>query len=205
MKDSYHLTCISNFTYGLIIHSEYANVLYQTIQKMLDTSYISNNIIFNAECVIPLKDINQLSHQSCIKLIDDLSKQLFYLNKLGYGFYGLDIDSILVIDKTFVFCSAQYLLTLDNNALLFVSPIKLPTFTNPEIVKLTSLPAKINLKCIYYSLGSLVTFLLLNKKLLVGASEQTENILRPIINTKIYWFLKRCLDDDINNRQLLLI
>lgn len=205
MKESYHLTCISNFTYGLIIHSEYSNILYQTIQQMLDTSYISNNIIFNAECVIPLKDISKLSHQSCIKLIDDLSKQLSYLNKLGYGFYGLDIDSILVIDKTFVFCSAQYLLPLDNNVLLFVSPINLPTFTNPEIDKLTSLPARINIKCIYYSLGSLITFLLLNKNLLVGASEQTENILRPIINTKIYWFLKRCLDDDINNRQLLLI
>lgn len=204
MKTSYHLTSISKFTYSLTIHGEYADVLYKVIQPMLDTSYITNNILFTAEHVMSLKE-SQLSHHSCIKIIDDLSKQLFYLNKLGYGFYGIDVDNILIIDKTFIFCSVQYLLPLDNNDILFVSPINIPTFSNPELDKLTSLPYKINTKCFYYSLGALITFLLLNKNLLVGNSEQIDIILHPIINTKIYWFLKRCLHNNIDNRQLLLI
>ena len=49
----------------------------------------------------------------------------------------------------------------------------------------------------------------MNKYLLVGnefkTSKEIDNILQPINNTKIYWFLKRCLDDDINNRKLLLV
>jgi hypothetical protein len=185
---------------------------------MLKSSYYddeTNSIFFSAENVIPLKkyilDKNdkKLSYATCIKLIDDLSKQLFCLNKLGYGFYGFDINDILVIDNTFIFCSTQHLLELYNNDIIFTSLIKKPYFSNPELFKLTSLPSKINHKCCYYSLGLLVVFLLMNKYLLVGnefkTSKEIDNILQPINNTKIYWFLKRCLDDDINNRNLLLV
>ena len=45
--------------------------------------------------------------------------------------------------------------------------------------------------------------------LLVGnefkTSEEIDKILEPLFNTKIYWFLKRCFDDEINNRKLLLV
>jgi hypothetical protein len=177
--------------------------------------YETNSIFFSAENVIPLKKYildeknKRISHATCIKLIDDLSKQICYLNKIGYGFYGFDINDILIIDNSFIFCSSQYLLELDNDNIIFTSPIKLPYFSNPELLKLTSLPSKINYKCCYYSLGLLVVFLLLNNYLLVGNElkmfEEIDKILQPLHNTKIYWFLKRCLDDDINNRKLLLV
>ena len=68
---------------------------------------------------------------------------------------------------------------------------------------------EISKKCCYYSLGLLVVFLIMNKYLLVGnefkTSKEIDNIIQPLYNTKIYWFLKRCLDDDINNRKLLLV
>jgi hypothetical protein len=58
-------------------------------------------------------------------------------------------------------------------------------------------------------LGLLIVFLLLDKYLLVGnelkSAEEINKILEPLYNTKIYWFLKRCLEDDINNRYLLLV
>jgi len=218
MAKSYELTTINDFTYNLKINGEFEDQLYYTINKILKSSYYddeTNSIFFSAENVIPLKkyilDKNdkKLSYATCIKLIDDLSKQLFCLNNLGYGFYGFDINDILVIDNTFIFCSTQYLLELYNNIIIFTSLIKKPYFSNPELFKLTSLPSKINHKCCYYSLGLLVVFLLMNKYLLVGnefkTSKEIDNILQPINNTKIYWFLKRCLDDDINNRKLLLV
>ena len=84
-----------------------------------------------------------------------------------------------------------------------------PYFSNPEIIKLTTLPAEINYKCCYYSLGVLVVFCLLNNYLLVGneikSVEEIENIIKPLLNTKIYWFIKRCLYENIDKRQLLLI
>ena len=218
MKKSYELTTINDFTYNLKINGDFEEQLYYAINKILKSSYYdydTNSIFFSAENVIPLKkyilDKNdkKISYATCIKLIDDLSKQLFCINKLGYGFYGFDINDILVIDNTFIFCSTQYLLELDNTNIIFTSLIKKPYFSNPELIKLTSLPAKINHKCCYYSLGLLVVFLLMNKYLLVGnefkTSKEIDNILQPINNTKIYWFLKRCLDDDINNRKLLLV
>ena len=221
MAKSYELTTINDFTYNLKINGDFEDQLYYTINKMLKSSYYddeTNSIFFSAENVISLKQYildkndKKLSYATCIKLIDDLSKQLFCLNDLGYGFYGFDINDILVIDNTFIFCSTQYLLELDesdNTNIIFTSLIKKPYFSNPELFKLTSLPAKINHKCSYYSLGLLVVLLIMNKYLLVGnefkTSKEIDNILQPINNTKIYWFLKRCLDDDINNRKLLLV
>jgi hypothetical protein len=151
-----------------------------------------------------------LSYSTCIKLIDDLSKQIFYLNKLGYGFYGFDIDDILTIDNTFIFSSTKHLLPLDtHNNIIFNAPIKQPYFLNPELYNITTLPYKIDHKCFYYSLGSFVVFCLLNTYLLVAnelkTSKEIDIIIQPLYNTKIYWFIKRTLDDDINKRRLLLI
>lgn len=209
---------INEFTYSLKINGDYINDLYNTIQKMLKSCHFdheTNSIFFSAENVISFKKYifnkknKKLSHGECIKVIDDLSKQIFYLHKLGFGFYGFDISDILTIDNTFIFCSTQFLLPLDSETIIFTSPIKHPYFSSPELFKLTSLPSEINYKCSYYSLGLLVVFLLLNTYLLVGnelkTSEEIDKILEPLYNTKIYWFLKRCLNDDINNRILLLV
>jgi len=216
--DTFVLAPINEFIYSLNIHGEYSEIIYKTIQQIIKTAqldYDTNTIFFSAENVISFKKYlfiqknKCLSYSKTIKLINDLSKQIFYLNKLGYCFYGFDIDDILVIDNTFIFCSTQYLLPLDNNDIIFTYPVLKPYFSNPEIFKLTTLPSKINHKCIYYSLGSLVVFSLLNNYLLVANElktvEEIENIIQPLYNTKIYWFIKRCLECDINKRRLLLI
>jgi len=45
--------------------------------------------------------------------------------------------------------------------------------------------------------------------LLVGneikTSDEIENVLASYKNTKIYWFIKRCLNEKIDKRKLLLI
>jgi hypothetical protein len=218
MINCYNLISINEFTYKLKINGNFSDQLYYTIEKTLKSAHFdngTNSIFFSAENVIPLKKYivdkknKTISYATCIKLIDDLSKQIFYLKELNYGFYGFDIDDILIIDDNFIFCSCKYLLELDNDNIMFTSPIKQPYFSNPELFKLTSLPSKINHKCCYYSLGSLVVFLLLNNYLLVGNElkkvEEINRIIQPLYNTKIYWFIKRCLDDDINNRKLLLV
>jgi hypothetical protein len=218
MVNTYDLKLINDYTYNLKINGNFEYQLYYIIEKMIKSSNYdddTNSIFFSAENVIPLKKYildqknKKISYATCIKLIHDLSKQLFCLNNLGYGIYGFDINDILIIDNTFILCSTQYLLELENNNIIFTSIIKKPYFSNPELFKLTSLPSKVNYKCCYYSLGLLVIFLLMNKYLLVGneikTTEEINKIIQPLYNTKIYWFLKRCLDDDINNRKLLLV
>ena len=218
MKFFYDLTQINEYTYSLKIHGHNIIPLYQTIINMLKNAYYDNEtetIIFTAENIKPLKNIlfnkndNKMGLNQCIKMIDELTKQISYLKTINYGFYGFDINDILVIDGIFLFCNTQYLYPLYKDNFLFIEPLSQPYFSSPEIIKLTILPTEINNKCSYYSLGVLVVFCLLNNYLLVSnelkTPEEIDNIMKPIFNTKIYWFLKRCLEPNLEKRVLLLI
>lgn len=218
MNFFYDLIQINEYTYSLKIHGHNIIPLYQTIINMLKNAYYDNEtetIIFTAENIKPLKNIlfnkndNKMGLNQCIKMIDELTKQISYLKTINYGFYGFDINDILVIDGIFLFCNTQYLYPLYKDNFLFIEPLSQPYFSSPEIIKLTILPTEINNKCSYYSLGVLVIFCLLNNYLLVSnelkTPEEIENIMKPIFNTKIYWFLKRCLEPNLEKRVLLLI
>lgn len=218
MSQKYNLLQINDYTFSLKINGDFHEQLYYIIQKVINTAQFdseTNTIIFSAENVISFKQFlleqknNKLSHLTCIKLIDDLSLQILYLKNKKFGFYGFDIDDILKIDNTFIFCSTKYLFPLDNDQFIFIFPIEQPYFSSPELFELTSLPFNINYKCSYYSLGALIVFSLLNIYLFIGnelkSSEEINKILEPLYNTKIFWFIKRCMDEDINKRKLLLV
>jgi hypothetical protein len=88
-------------------------------------------------------------------------------------------------------------------------PLKRPYFGNPELYGINVLPTQLNIKSIYYSVGALITFCIINKYLLVGneikSNEEIKNSLEPLKGRKVYWFLLRCLEDDVNKRVMLLI
>ena len=170
--------------------------------------FSAENVITFKQCLLKNRE-HIMELKQCIKMIDDIIKQISYLKSMNYGFYGFSINDILVVDGLFLFCNTQYLVPLQNENFIFIEPISTPYFSSPEIFKLRTLPSEINYKCCYYSLGLLVVFCLLNNYLLVGnelkTTEEIENILNPLFNTKIYWFIKRCIVPDINKRVLLLI
>ena len=206
---------MNDFTYSLKIHGENVEPIYKTIKKMIKSFHYeedTESIYFSAENVSIFTQYiknNKLQLKQCIKLIDDITKQMIYLKSMNYGFYGFDANDILVVDNLFLFCNTKNLLCLQEDNFMFIEPIVKPYFSNPEIIKLTTLPSVINYKCCYYSLGVLVVFCILNKYLLVGnelkSPEEVENILKPLLNTKIYWFIKRCLEPNVDKRILLLI
>ena len=211
----YDIKQINEFTYSLKIHGQYILPIYKTIKKMLKTAYYDSDtesIFFSAEKVITFKQYisnRKLEIKQCIKMIDELTKQMAYLKSMDYGFYGFGVNDILVVDNLFLFCSTQYLIPLQNDNFIFIEPISNPYFSSPEIIGITTLPSEINYKCCYYSLGVLVVFCLLNNYLLVGnelkSTKEIECILIPFLNTKIYWFIKRCLEPKVEKRILLLI
>jgi hypothetical protein len=182
----YQLIQINDTTFELIIEGEYYYPLCESIRKIIKLSYWNeetNKIQFNAESVIPFKQIR--NHY--VSIIHSLTKQIQILQQLGYGFYGCSIDNILFIDGQFLFCDPTYLLPMDNDHLLVIHPIDIPIFATLEVKKLTKLPSQIHFTCIYYSLATLLIFKLFN------TYSTDENTLKPIYNTKIYWFIKRCL------------
>jgi len=120
---------------------------------------------------------------------------------------------LVVNDSTFLILNLDYLFPLynkkENGSKIWTPIYVLPYFSNPELINLNVLPGTIYIQSLYYSIGVLVTFCLLNKYLLVANEikdwSTIDNILYQIKNTKIYWFLKRCLDDEPKKRRLLLI
>ena len=214
----YDIKPINEFTYSLKIHGQNIWQIYKIIIKMLKSAYYDSeteSIFFSAEKVMTFKQFllqnkeHKLELSQCIKMIDDLTKQMIYLKSINYGFYGFGPNDILVVDNLFLFCSTEYLFPITDDNFIFIEPITNPYFSSPEIIKLTILPSEINYKCCYYSLGILVVFCLLNKYLLVGnelkSVDEIEIIIKPFLNTKIYWFIKRCLEEKIDKRNLLLI
>ena len=211
----YEITSINEFTYALKLNGDNIYPLYQVIKKIIKTMHYdtkTSSVYFSAEKVLSFKEYllyQKRTHRKCIKIIDDLTKQILTLKEIGYGFYGFDLNDILTIDDHFIFCSSQHLLPIVDDKIGFYFPINKPYFCNPEILQLTILPSEISYNCVYYSLGVLVVLYLLNNYLLVGneikSVDEIEIILKPIYNTKIYWFIKRCLDENIDKRVLLLI
>jgi hypothetical protein len=215
---NYEIEQINDFIYSIKVHGENYLIekLYDSLKLTIKNSFCDDgSIFFSAESVKDLKSYLQennfkILQNKCIMLIDDLTKQIIYLRKKNYGFYGFNIEDILVLDDNkFIICSCQYLLPIIEDNIIFYSPITKPYFSNPEIININELPSKINYKCSYYSLGLLIIFCFLNKYLLKGNEINTEEEIEKHIiclkDTKIYWFLKRCLKTEIKKRELLLI
>jgi hypothetical protein len=175
-----------------------------------DQDQDQESISFTAESVKSLSTFlkkGKLTNQETIKMIHDLSKQIAYLETKLLAFYGYNLDDILIINNdTFFIASTKNLTRIEakNNSIYFYKPIIKPYFSNPELNELTKLPAKIDYRSSYYSLGALILFCSTNIYIFSELKE-TDTILSPIHYTKLYWFLKRCFHEDCKQRVLLFI
>ena len=141
-----------------------------------------------------------------------LSRQLSYLIKYeSKCFYTYDTNNIFVIDDNiFVYLSQEHLKHIKNDNICIYSPIaKSNNYLSPELSNSTTLPIIINYKTIFYSLGLLLIESLQSDE----QSEQSEqsisseldNKLDSFKETKLYYFLERCLKPHPNERYLLYI
>jgi hypothetical protein len=228
-KGDYSYSLVSKGEYSNILYSSIlkTGLLNRTnIPAFLDKN--TNTILFTAETVQTLSSYletikttttnpiskinsktkyNKMSEPECAKLIIHLTTQIKYLEDLNYVLYGYDLNDILVINgDTFIIANSNYILPVENNMFFFYNPNIMPFFSSLELLNLTSLPASIHYKSSYYSLGVLVVFCLLNRQLLETMNDKMiEAILSPVYYSKIYWFIKRCLNKNCEERVLLYI
>ena len=147
-----------------------------------------------------------------------LSTQLKYLiNNEHKCFYRYNPDNILVIDESkFVYLSIEDLLKIEPETenIEINTVISFDWFVSPEILKITSIPETVHYKTIYYSLGALIIYSLYSINILdirndhieedqEDQIDQIDQIIVTIKGTKLYYFLKRCLNKTIENRSLL--
>jgi hypothetical protein len=198
-------------------HQSKINELYESITKtnilsgaVLDDDDTNESIIFTAETVKQLSTFlkkGKLTNRLATKMIHDLSKQIAYLEENLLAFYGYDLDDIIVInDDTFFIANTKCMTKIDKKekCIFLNNPINMPYFSNPELNKLTKLPAKLDYRSGYYSLGALILFCSTNIYIFSELKE-IDVILSPIYYTKLYWFLKRCFHEKSEERILLFI
>ena len=147
--------------------------------------------------------INPISqhYSRSLKIIFFLSKQISYLLKFeSKCFYGLDPNNILVIDDTkFIYLSHDYLKDVKYNNIHIYNPIsKKNCYLSPELMQTTSLPIFLHYKTIFYSLGLLILDNLEDKT-------PEENLPNTIKDTKLFFFLQRCLHLTPEKRFLLYV
>ena len=229
----YSIQKIDDTTFSLFINeSLYRDDFYEffILTNSLPFAYINDDsLFFHAEKVCLLEDLLKSSSSSsscknyklnqtqCLHMIKSLSYQIKYFEEKGIAFLGFDIKDIIVInvnnisDCKFFIMGTQFATRFHSSSSFMdlLVPYEKPYFSSPEIIDLTKLPSKVHHKCCYYSLGALTVFCLLNEYLLKGNEvlhmDKIKTILKPIYLSKMYWFLIRCFNENVEERVLLYI
>ena len=180
-----------------------------------------------------LKDKLPLSYNDSIHLIYYLHLQQSFLERKGYGFSLITVEDIVIIydysnyvndldsdldldldsdyDIKFACINSSNIKQIDSKGYIrFITPFSRNShFYSPEIMELTNIPSKVSHKCFYYSLGILALYCLND---LNGIHDSNglnkfnkEYVLDTIKGTKLYWLIKRLIDNDISKRKLLMV
>lgn len=190
-----------------------------TKTKILQTATILDNgmsLIMKAHSIKTLDDYTRekLSYSLSLKMVYYLSKQLSYLiDYESKSFYTYDPKNILVIDNNFfLYLSLDHLKDMKNDNIHIYHPIKYPRrgkietsigssfedsnsvnyYLSPELTNVKTIPIIIHYKTIFYSLGLLLIDFL-------------SSSINSIKDTKLYYFIKRCLKHSPSERYLLYI
>ena len=149
--------------------------------------------------------LKKRNYQEVLLFVQHLVSQLEYLIKnTKHTFIGYNPRNIIVIDDNkFIYLSNEHLLPIENNKTISITcPFSHKDFFfSPELKKIKEIPTKVNYKTSYYSLACLIM------NIFQEEDQQDQQLLDslPIKNTKLYWLLQRCLNEDPNKRSILFI
>jgi hypothetical protein len=187
----------------------------------MSTSENYDIVSFNATSVVSFKQyqdgLKEMRYSSILKMVSDLSLQLDYLLKNSKTFLGYNPNNLIVVDgNKFIYISNEYLLDIDENEeVLITFPFSQNDFLmSPELYNIKELPANVHYKSSYFSLGSLIIYgVTRNMDFSIDEDDNpiyqkmnnTLEGLIPIQYSKLYWLLKRCLDEEPKKRSIIFI
>ena len=181
---NYDIKKITNHTYTISFSQSCPQLLNSILEShiLLAGCRINSNnnkITFHASNIKNLSEfmnyceekygVRKVQYNDALKIIWCLSQQIYFLEKLGFTFYKLDMKNIIVIDDTkFIYLDNEALIPIvktkeDKLMLEFFKPFKRNGFLSTEIRGIIQLPKLIDYRAIYQSLAQLIYFLLFNK------------------------------------------
>jgi len=214
------------------IHFKYPS--YELINSIIKTRIVIGgstdekyqSIRFVADSVKTLKNFQDdnkklrgkknLSVANIAKMIRSLTVQLKYLIESELStIIGYNPEEIIVINnEKYVFLGTEMVANIDSDMVMISRPYSsLEFFFSPELLRMNEIPYFIHYKTSYFSLALLIIYSLLGDDdfyLDYLNHKQTEKILsvlnsHPIKNTRIFWLLSRCLDEECDNRSIILL
>lgn len=185
-KDFYISRTDNKITIG--IHKSF-DLYLQSIQLILEScgpiiNTSNNKILFYGNKIESLSSIS-MTYDLTICLCACLSKQILYLEEMGFAIYGINTNDIVVVnDSLFVFVNPELIMPFNQRTgkITFVCPFKKPNYISSDIESIKILPSLVS-----YLVGRTAL-----AKLCVGLLGLDKE-MTTIRETKLYWFLKRCL------------
>jgi hypothetical protein len=152
-------------------------------------------ILFNTHGTLHDKKKHLDYHQG-LQLAMCLAVQLAALVSINKGvLFFSDKDITILDDEWFLLTNLDNIVPIvNNNTIMLSQPISFHGFLSPEIKNISELPFKTNISCGYYSLALMVIDAL-------GINPS----LDQIAESKLYYFLNRCLQENPDNRFILFI
>ena len=175
------------------VYKDYRTIEFTATSVQTYTEFRDGGDLFD------LNGVKRMSYEATLRLISSLATQIKYLiEKQSSCFYLLNTDNLIVIDgNKFVYMSNEHLCSLmpDGNTMFIIQPFSCRTnFVSPELRRICCIPAKVDYRTAYYSLGALARHCLC-----------ADDDLDLIKGTKLYAMLQRCLAEDPCNRSILFI
>tara|TARA_B100001057_G_scaffold191574_1_gene192526 strand:- start:453 stop:1106 length:654 start_codon:yes stop_codon:yes gene_type:complete len=195
---------------------DYEEGNYKHFWKFVKELIGEKNNNFEAHSVVSLKELlkekkNMLSYHHLTLFFKQVGNQYVNLEKNGYGKVFIDLDDIVVIhkneekrDSIFLCLGLEDVYEIEKNEIKINFPYKKSrnsTFFSPELKKGKKFPIKIKKQsCIFSLCALIVSCIKLNFNL-----ENIKEELSSLDQTKLYYALLRCLEDDAYNRYYLWI
>jgi hypothetical protein len=191
-----------------------------------------DNLTITASKFEPLTSLlkrnkKHLDYITMEKLIESIGRQLHNLEAENKGISSFNLDDITVFyadadaddDVYFAITNEDKIHDIDDeHQLLITTPYQkeyttTPTattrnisFQSPEFKEFASkktIPYKVHFKSGYYSFGLLCLYCYVSRTLV--AADNFDQVLAPIIHTKIYWFLKWVLNEHPAERRYICV
>lgn len=148
--------------------------------------------------------------QSIEMLVQDISRQIKFLESIGKTLISINLNDIIVINNIFFLFVNEFKvcnICSENNYALAYMPIPTSDYIAPEIIsnKLV-LPMKFHISSCYWSLASLALDIIFDFKLDSNYEyDKLKILIKPIIFSPLYGFIFRCIEKDVNDRSLIII
>ena len=165
------------------------------------TVFLAKNVETLAEMLKRYK--YGLDYSTVNALIVSLAKQITFLERNNFGIIHFTLQDVIVVNESrFIFANSSLVAPIYNHKMDIMRPLKPNKFMSPETLIIKELPATLDFRSSYYSLGVIAAYLLLKVNI---NYKKLDPELDPIIATPIYWGIKRGVMKNPEERYLLYI